>query len=187
MKRTILGICLAQVIIYLWGFLVWGLGPYRTLIWKQPVDDAAAGAALREQFPSNGMYAVPSFNQDEATVAEMFAKGPVAFVHMVAVNGRPLMDPSILAGGFVLNLAVIVLIVLLLTRAAPALPGYVDRVRFVALAGLSAILLIDGGDVVWWQLAWNWKLYMAGYHFSFWLISGLILAKFVTASPPQPV
>ena len=62
----------------------------------------------------------------------------------------------------------------ILRRVAP-------RVGFVALIGLTAALLCDGGDAVWWQIPWSWKLYQAGYDFSFWLIAGLILARFVEA------
>jgi hypothetical protein len=173
MKRLVLGIVVAAVVLYLWGFLVWGLGPYRTAIWKKPADEAAARKVLKEQFPENGTYYVPSFGQEQAVVEE-FKQGPVAMVHMLA-------DPSIMIGGFVLNLVALVLIALILQRVASAMPGYGQRVGFVALIGLTAALLCDGGDAVWWQIPWSWKLYQAGYDFSFWLIAGLILPRFVEA------
>ncbi len=180
MKRLVLGIVIAAIVLYLWGFLVWGLGPYRTVIWKKPADEAAARKVLKAQFPENGTYYVPSFGQEQAVVEE-FKQGPVAMVHILAVGGRPLADPSIMIGGFVLNLVALALIALILQRVASAMPNYGQRVGFVALIGLTAALLCDGGDAVWWQIPWSWKLYQAGYDFSFWLIAGLILARFVEA------
>ncbi len=34
MKKTIIGVVIAQVVLYVFGFLYWGLGPYPTMIWK---------------------------------------------------------------------------------------------------------------------------------------------------------
>ena len=38
---------------------------------------------------------------------------------------------------------------------------------------------IDGGAIVWWQMPADWQRYRAGYDFLFWVIAGLILAKFI--------
>ncbi len=183
MKRTAIGVAIACVVLYVWGFLYWGFGPYKTHIWKHTRDDAAAGAALREHFPQNGTYLVPGFANDDATMEALSKKGPVALVHMIAVGGGPSFDPMMLAKGFVLNLIVIVLIALLLRQVATSLPTYWDRVRFVTLAGLRAAVLIDGGDIAWWHISWEWKLYQAFYSVSFWVIAGLILARFVNSKP----
>ncbi len=176
MTRTIVGIAVTSVVVFLWGFLVWGLGPYKTMIWKHTRDDAAAGSALREHFPENGTYLVPGFANDDATMESLSKKGPVALVHMIAVGGAAPMDPMVMVKGFCLNLVVIILIALLLQRVVSALPTYGSRVMFVALAGLAATVLIDGGDIVWWNIAWPWKLYQGFYAFTFWVIAGLILA-----------
>lgn len=179
MKRTVLGIIIAAIVLYVWGFIYWGLGPYRTMVWKQPTDDVAAGKALLEYFPQNGTYYVPGFDQEQKTVETLFESGPVAFVHMLSINGRPMADPSIMIQGFILNIVVIILIAILLRQVCAALPGYLDRVKFVALAGLISAIFTDFGDAVWWQLDWSWELYQAFYGFSAWLIIGLILAKFI--------
>jgi hypothetical protein len=103
----------------------------------------------------------------------------VAMVHMIAIGGMPGMDPSTFIYGFILNLVVIVLIALLLRQVATSLPTYFDRVKFVTLAGLAAALLIDGGDIAWWHIGWQWKLYQAFYAVSFWILTGLVLGWFV--------
>lgn len=185
MKNSIIGIAISAVVLFFWGFLYWGLGPYRSMIWQPNADDVAAGQALLQHFPENGTYFVPGFTQDEATVEKLFADGPIAFVHMISASGRSMHDPAIMIQGFILNLVVIVLIAMLLRRVCSALPTYVDRVKFVALAGVTSAVLIDFGDAVWWQIDWSWKLYQAFYSFSAWLITGLILAKFIAPESDQ--
>ena len=181
MKRFVVGVVVASLALFFWGFLYWGFGPYRTMVWKQAVDDGAAGQSLLEQFPETGTYYVPAFTHEPDTVEELFLKGPIAFVHMLSTTGRPSFDPSIMVQGFVLNLVVVILIGLMLRRVASALPTYLDRVKFVALMGLTAAVLIDGGDAVWWQISWSWKLYQAFYDVSAWTLTGCVLAKFIEA------
>lgn len=136
----------------LW-LLVLGNGAYKTMIWKHTRDDAAAGAALREYFPENGTYLVPGFANDDATMETLSKKGPVALVNMIAVEGAAPFDPMMLVKGFFLNLVVIILIALLLRRVVACLPSYMNRVMFVALAGLTATVLIEGGDIAWWHIS----------------------------------
>ena len=192
MKNTIIGIAVAAVVLYMWGFVYWGLGQsiYGTMIWNRTADDVAAGEALRQHFPADGTYYVPGFDQDQQALEARFKQGPVAFVHMLAAGGREAFDPSIMIQGFVLNLVFIVLLAFMLRQVCSGLPAYADRVKFTALAGLTAAVLIDIGDAVWWQIDWGWKLYNAVYDFSAFLITGLILAKFIAAcdadGPAQP-
>jgi hypothetical protein len=181
MKRALIGIVVASIVLYLYGFLYWGMGPYRQMIWKQPKNEEAARTALREHFPKEGTYFVPSYHSDDHKARKAnHEQGPIAFVHMLRVSGRPEMDVSIMVGGFVLNLIVIVLIALLLRQTAHAFPGYLQRIGFIALTGLTASLLIDCGDIVWWQMPIGWKVYQAIYGFTFWVIAALILSPFVS-------
>jgi hypothetical protein len=77
------------------------------------------------------------------------------------------------------------LIALLLRQVSPAFPRYLDRVRFIALTGFVAAFFIDGGEIAWWMMPVDWKTYQAVYNFLFWMIAGLILAKFVDRDSSQ--
>jgi len=178
MGRMILGTAIAAVVMYLFGFLYWGasLVPYGAL--KQAGDPHVAGQALLGQFPDRGTYMVPS-PQNMATSPDLMEKGPVAIIHMTAPAGRPAMDPAIMAGGFGMNLVVIVLLALLMQRLAPKLPAYGDKALLsIGLAAIAAIA-IHGGDAVWWQVPLPWKLVQGLYDFAFLAGSGLILARFI--------
>lgn len=171
MNRPVVGVAVASVVVFFWGFLVWGGAiPYRTKIWRQPKDSAVAAQMLKEQFPNNGTYFVPSFDQDPAAIERQMAGGAVAMVHILAANGRPLVEASIMVQGFVVNVVALVLICLLMRRAA--LPTFGQRVQFAALLGVTAAVLIDCGDAAWWQMAWDWKLYQAFYHVTFCALAG---------------
>lgn len=179
MKQTIIGIVLASVALYLWGFIVWGMGPYGTMIWKQAKDDSVAAQLLKEQFAENGTYMVPAVNYSAEELDAKYQAGPVAFVHMMAVDGRPAMDSSIMLNGFLLNLIVIVLIAMLMKQVESALPTYRDRIKFAALAGMVCAMLVDIGDVAWWQMDLGWMFYRGFYHVTAWIVTAAVLGFFV--------
>lgn len=181
MKNFSIGVILATVAMYMWGFLYWGgANPFPYKAWKQSKDDVAAGKALLEHFPETGTYYLPGMNHEQSTREQLFQNGPVAFVHITARDGCPMMDPSIMVKGFFVNLIVVVLFALLLKCVAGALPSYWDRVKFAVLTGLMAAVLIDFGDAVWWRIPWEWKIQVALYNFSAIFVAGLVLAKFVS-------
>ena len=158
MKRQIIGVVLATVAVYMWGFLYWGASTIPYSAWQSTNDDAAAGKALLEHFPVSGTYYVPGMYNDEETRTKLSDAGPAAFVH-IQREGRPVVDPSIMLNGFLLTLVTVCLISVLLKKALPALASYTERVGFVALAGLTAVVMIDFGDAVWWKIPWGWKIY----------------------------
>ncbi len=178
MKRQIIGVVLAAVAVYMWGFLYWGASTIPYSAWQATNDDAAAGKALLEHFPVSGTYYVPGMYNDEETRNRLSEAGPVAFVH-IQREGRPVVDPSIMLNGFLLTLVTACLISVLLKRALPALGSYTERVGFVALVGVTAVVMIDCGDAVWWKIPWGWKMYQIFYDLVAWVIAGLVLAKFV--------
>ncbi|MCA9078346.1 MAG: hypothetical protein KDA93_25180 [Planctomycetaceae bacterium] len=180
MKNLIIGTVIAAVVLYLYGFLYWGGAiPYGEHVWKQSSDDSAAGLALVQHFPDKGTYFVPaSTNAAEARVA-LYEQGPVAMVHMLAPQGRPEVDPSIMIQGFLVNLAFIIAVGLLMKHVVKALPSFGSRLMMAILAGLACTLLTDIGDIAWWTIDWQWKVYTGLYHFTAWVIVGAILAAFV--------
>ena len=182
MARTILGITLATLALYVWGMLYWGFNPLPYTSWGRVADDEAAGRALLEHFPASGTYYVPGLYNDDDTIARLHEQGPVAFVHVTAREGRPRNEPTVLVKGFVLDAAVVTLIAILLRLAAPAAPRYGQRLPLALVAGLAGVVLIDLGDTVWWYLALDWKLYQAAYDLSAWAVAGSVLAAFVRES-----
>ena len=176
--KLALGVILASIAVFVWGFVYWAANPLPYSAWKQTEDDAAAGQAILEHFPESGTYFLPGIYNDEETMTRLHEAGPIAMIHL-SREGGPVMRPLVLVKGFLLNLVTVILAALLLRLALPASASYADGVKLAALTGLAAAVFIDFGDVVWWYGSWDWKLHMAIYHVSFWLVAGLILAKFI--------
>ena len=175
MKRP-LAILAAAFAVYVWGFLFWGATtiPYRA--WKTATDDPAAQQALREHFPANGVYAVPSVMHDIETQERLTEAGPTGFVFITAAEGRPLMVPSVMIMGFVQEIAVAALVAALLGWAGAGL-AFAGKVKLALLAGLISVVQTQFGDAVWWMAPWGWKLVTSFYEIVCFLIMGVILAK----------
>lgn len=178
MRKQLIGVLLATVAIFLWGFAYWGLmsAPYAPL--KATNGDDAARQALLEHFPSTGMYLIPGAYNTPEDSARMFAEGPIALVNFVR-EGHPMEDPALIGRGFVLNLVVVLLLAVLMKRALPALPSYRERVVFASLVGLTAVMMIDFGDAVWWRYPLAWKTSQALYGLVSFTIAGAVLGKFL--------
>ena len=174
MGRTILGIVLAAVAVFFWGFLYWGLNPLPYSSWKQSTGDEAAQAALRQHFPEDGTYFIPSPGNPD--VEQLHLKGPVAFLNIK--SGGPMMDSRAMIGGLLQNLLLATVLLSLLKLVPSAISDLGSQIKYAALFGLVAALLIDLGDVVWWFEDVSWKLYMAFYHITSFVIFTVILCRF---------
>lgn len=184
MKRTVLGVILATLAMFVWGMVYWGANPLPYRTWKTATNDETAQRLMREQFTEVGTYFVPSVRADPETLERRYQAGPVGFVQVTSL-GRPVHDTSIMTKGLLLDFASVLTMAGLLHMAAPALLTYRRRAGFAALAGLGAAILIDGGDVAWWSIPWEWKLHQAAYDATAWWVAGLVLARFEDWGP-QP-
>ncbi len=97
--RWSVAVLVSSVVVYLWGFFFYGLSgiPERTIL--EIKEEAQVSQQLKEHFPDNGVYFLPSPIHDEKKLQELYKKGPVAIVHMTSVDGREMMDPGILISG----------------------------------------------------------------------------------------
>jgi hypothetical protein len=181
MRKPVLAVLLASLAAYFFGFLFWGATTAPYSAWKKAPDDVAAGEALLRHFPESGTYYVPSTTaHPPARLEELFQKGPVGFVH-IDRDGRPLHDGSTMAWGFVQTAVTMALLALVLARVRRSLPSYGARVGFVALLALTAAMMYEGGEIVWWQLPAAWELVQAAYNVGAWIVGGAVLARFVRA------
>ena len=179
MIRLLLGVFVASLALFLFGFLYWGLNPLPYTAWSLPQDEPRAIEALRLHFPQRGTYFVPGRDPNHTITEEKFKKGPLAFVFLISQQGRSMEDPSIMIQGYLLSLFGLLLIGYQLRQVRSALPTYRSRVLFTALSGVIASTMILLGDIVWWQMPEDWKLWQALYHIIGWTIAGAVLARFI--------
>ena len=171
MKLTI-GIVVNAVVLFVFGFLFWAANPLPGNTWNSAPDPGAAESALIEQFPDTGVYGVPGAGGT-----------PTAVQAMIYVNHEPPenpMDPVTMVYGFIQYLVVGVVLVIVLQRGG-TLGSQVGR---AALLGLAAVVVIEGSDLIWWLYPLEWKLWAAVYHVLVFVISALVLSKFLPETEP---
>ncbi len=182
MSKTIIGIIVATVVLYLWGFLFWGVSTLPYAAWKQVANDEQTQEMLRQNFPESGTYFIPGMNHDADELVGLYEKGPVGFVH-ISLAGRSQTDLTVMIGGLLLNLIVVALMAGMF-RVAGA-KEFRDFARLSLAAGAVAVVAIDGGDLIWWQIPVEWKVWQAIYDFSLWIVAGHILGIFMKQQAEQ--
>lgn len=180
MKKVILGIFLATLANYAWGFVYWGVISPQTKVWKETQNEEQFRAEAEAYFPETGMYYVPHFNRELESVEKLFQEGPLVMVTVLSKGGETTADSGIMIQGFVCMLITTSLIALLIVKTLPALKTYRCRFIFVITFGSAATMMLRIGDAIWWRLPWNWQLIGAFYDMVSMVIVGGILAKLIT-------
>ena len=135
-------------------------------------DQEAALADIKRHFPDTGAYMVPA-----PANMELLAKGSQAVVyvdHEVPAS-RP--DPQAMALGFVHNILMALVVFLLLRHQE----GMSQHLKTGALAGLAAVVVIEGSDTLWWLYPLSWKIHSVVYHFLCFVLAAALLSKFMPA------
>ena len=176
MQKTIIGIVVTTIVLYLWGFLYWGVSPIPYSFQKQTSDDAAAQEILAEHFPESGTYYIPGAGNEPEVRTSLYETGPRGFVH-IQHGETSEGNLTVMIGGFVLNLAVVSLMAFFFIMAGAS--EFRDFVRLSIVAGAIAVIAIDVGDMIWWQIPFEWKIWQLIYDYTLWLIAGHLLGVFM--------
>ena len=193
MQKTVIGILATTLVIFIWGYIYWGLSPLPYSALHKTTDDAAAQQALDRHFPESGAYMIPHRDHDEAMAMKLTERGPVGFVHIRHhVSPRENMVKTMILGA-VLTLVIVALLAGFFHVAKAR--EFRDFTWLSMTAGAVAVVAIHVGDMVWWQMAVGWKFWMLLYDFSVWIIAGHLLGIFMkeddrsqpsVASPSAP-
>lgn len=176
MQKTIVGILVTTFTLYIWGFLYWGISTIPYSYWKQTADDAVAQEVLAKHFPESGTYFIPGIGNDLETRTALYEKGPTGFVHIQHGGSTPT-DPTIMVQGFLLNLVIVALLAAFFRVAGAT--EFRDFARLSVTAGAVAVVAIDVGDMIWWQMPFEWKIWQLIYDYTLWLIAGHLLGLFM--------
>lgn len=187
--RWALAVVIATIVVFMWGFIFWGISglPEKGVVKVE--DPASAGIALVEHFPENGIYFVPGYspnnevaNEDEieevdpvADFTKLHNAGPLAIVCMASITGGPLMDPGVMYSGFCHIMLTCIFLAFLLGLSGSALPTRWRRVRFFIFVGFLCSFYCNIGDAVWWRYPWNWQLLTALYDWVAISLGGIVI------------
>ena len=176
MKKTVIGILVTTIAVYVFGFLYWGVSTIPYSSWHQTADDAAAQQALSKHFPESGTYFIPGTNNPAEIRTQLYENGPVGFVQ-IRHGGSLEADPAIMLGGLVLNLIIVSLLAVMFRVSGAS--EFRDFARLSVVAGAVAVVGIHGGDIVWWRAPVDWKVWQLLYDYTVWLLAGHLLGIFM--------
>ena len=151
MMRVLIATVVAGVILFVWGFLAWGVTGMHETTGGKASDEVALAAALKAHLPVSGAYALPYPPDDKEAwpeYEERHQAGPIAFIS-IRREGGPVMQPMMFVNGFAVYLANGLVMSLLLFMVRGSLTSYVARVVFVTALGLVTGLKSD-------LVMWNW-------------------------------
>ncbi len=172
MAKTIAGIGLTAIALFIFGFLYWGISPLPYTALNSAADQEAALGDIKRHFPDTGAYMVPA-----AADMELLAEGSQAVVYVDHEVPASQPDPRDMALGLAHNILMALVVFLLLRNQQ----GMSQHLRTGALAGLAAVVVIEGSDTLWWLYPLSWKIHGVAYHFLCFVLAAALLSKFMPA------
>ena len=173
MVKVTAGIVLTAVVLFIFGFLYWGISPLPYTALNSAADQEAALVDIKRHFPDTGAYMVPA-----AANMELLAKGSQAVVYVDHEVPASQPDLQAMALGFVHNVLMALVVFLLLRHQE----GMSQHLRTGALVGLAAVVVIEGSDTLWWLYPLSWKIHGVVYHFLCFVLAAALLSKFMPAT-----
>ena len=172
MVKTIAGIGLTAIVLFIFGFLYWGVSPLPYTAVNSAADQEAALADIKRHFPDTGAYMIPT-----AADMELLAEGSQAVVYVDHEVPASQPDPASMALGLVHNVLMALVVFLLLRNQ----DGMSQHLRTGALVGLAAVVVIEGSDTLWWLYPLSWKIHSVVYHFLCFVLAAALLSRFMPA------
>lgn len=185
--RVLLAAFLSAVLMFMWGFVFWGMLNVGGKIMQPLPAELDVLASLRQAGTASGMYVypMPAAMDDQAGSEAFEAKhteGPILQMAYQAEGGPP-MPPARFAQGLAHYFAVALLTSWLLAMAAQSLPSYGSRVMFVLLLSLVAAVWSTVGDAIWWFHSPAYCLGNMAYLMGAGLVMALVTAAIVRRVP----
>ncbi|MCC7477274.1 hypothetical protein IT575_02350 [bacterium] len=186
-KKLLIGGILGAVIMFMWLGLAWST--WHLSQFRQIPDDRALMGEIALRNMDSGIYyypPMPDRSNPEAVKAheEAFSAGPV--ISFMAFQKKGGSMPLTMIRGFLITLFSVSLVCWLLLRAAPALPGYFQRVGFCSAVGLVVAL---SGPLTFGNFFWLPQMHQFLELFDQlvgWTLVGLLLAWVCRAGNPMP-
>lgn len=185
--RAILGVVLAAVVLFVWGFVFWmftGLGSH---ICKGVPNETAILEVLKAQNLPDGSYVLPfpdeaAMQSQDTKAFEAFAEkakqGPLVRIQFRNAGEAP-MNLQTFGIGFAHMLVSASVVATLLCLAGASLPSFGARWLFVVLLGVFASLSIHLGTPIWFQHPWTPTLMLAFFDTAGWVLAAFPLAALV--------
>lgn len=192
---------LAGLIMFAWSAVSWMALPLHTAAFNHfPTSTADADAPKGEssiarlRLPTSGVYHYPGFPHPDdgspagdAEMTEVFERmkaGPVISLMVYHAEGRDPMPPMNFILGALACIVACWIATWLTWLAAPRMPKYGQRVRFVTALGAFAFFAFHAQSWLWWGYSFIFGIAETIDMIAGPLLAGLVIAALVR--PPTP-
>jgi len=175
MRSIVVGGLVAAVLMFILGFIFFGL--LHGMAFDPLAQDVAASvqASLGATLPATGTYMIPG-NE------EAWMKGPGAVVQYVMAGGAPSMTQAMILG--FLHMAVTAMLIGLALRAAGG--DFARQSMIVLWVGIAAACFMHLGDPIWYGFGWRSSLFLFVADGLMLIAGGLVMARWFTSSRSAP-
>ncbi len=188
MLRVILGSILSAILMFVWGFVVWGivatmlpdkLGRFRPYKELPAEAQTAVLSAMQGVEPGTYQYPPMDFSTKEAQEEseKLAAAGPFLLIgHGTNIQQNVNITYAI---GFAHMLFAAFLMGSLLRIAAPAIKSFGSRMFFIVAMGLTGTVYILGRDIIWYHQEMGHYFFLAGYYLGSFILAGIVLGAMI--------
>jgi len=183
--RFYLGILAAAVVIFFWGFAIWGNLAAQIGMLKPLPDEEPVVKAIVETKPPTGVYIYPMGGAEMAKLTgeakdvaekglqDKMKAGPIVRLFINTAGSPPMLE--VLATGF-LHMLLAAAIMATLTRCVLSWAEFKARYAFVVSVAVFAAIWIDLSNAIWMRAPWDHQLFIAGYDVGGWILAGFPIA-----------
>lgn len=179
MKNVIIGAVVAAIIVFVFQAMSWMVLPIHENSMKYTAQQDALIAALAENLPDDGVYAIPNLppgstsEQHDAFEKSMVGK-PYALLHFhKSYDGMMAMQ---MVYGFLLDFLAAFILAYVLWTSGDRFAGFGSKLMLALAFALFVILQSSLMMANWWQTPWHYLSGEITDHFVGWLLGGAWLA-----------
>jgi len=172
--RFLLGVAIASVALFFWGFAFWGISPYPASIIKEMPNRDIVAQALAVNIKEDGVYMIPGMGDPND---EEWAKRNQAGPHITMMYHGGEASSLQMIYGYLHMLGSVFLLAIVLATAGRR--TYFGRLMLVFWIGLFVAIWAEMSDVVWFYYPIRYACLKQTYHITSMLIVGAILAYFI--------
>lgn len=170
MRSLPVGALAAAIVMFLLGYVFFGVLFPMALSPLAPDAAQAVQAALGSHLPASGSYAVP---MDEAA----WMAGPSALITFAAAGEVPTMAMAMILG--FLHMAICIFVFGLALKAVGG--DFARQAKVVLLVGIATSAFMHLGDPIWYGGGWKMSVFLFVADGVMLIAGGLILAKWFTS------
>ena len=183
-KSLLLGTIVGGIIAFLWSWVSWGVLPWHEKGLLKFQNEAEVSAMITSHTTDSGTYLLPGKTPTAGMTPEQKKASEAA--DMEKMQHQPIMLAAIrrngfgsMAQGLVIQLLCQMAAAFLLTWLLLQTSGlsYGRRVMFLAIAGLTASVIVDLPNWNWWGFSGAYTVVSLADFTLTWLLAGLGIAK----------